>query len=65
MDEFRILCKTEKPDEVGVSETWFKITSSSQVDDLNLYKKDRNDGRSGGGVAIYVNSKLNSYEFID
>jgi hypothetical protein len=32
---------------------------------LNLYKKDRNDGRRGGGVAIYVNSKLNSYEFID
>jgi len=65
MDEFRILCKTENTDVVGVSETWFKITSSSQVDDLNLYKKARNDGRRGGGVAIYVNSKLNSYEFID
>ena len=62
IDELRLLCKTQTPHIVAITETWFKNTSLSQIDGYTLYKKDRNDGRRGGGVAFYVDSSINSYE---
>ena len=65
MDEFRVLCELNKASIAGISETWFKKSSLTNVRGYNLYRKDRADGRRGGGVALYIDEKLTSYEFDD
>jgi hypothetical protein len=62
MDGFKALCDIKKPDIVGITETWFKPDSLPEVNGFNLYRKDRGDGRRGGGVVIYINNQFSSYE---
>ena len=50
LDEFKVVVDTYGPQIVAVSETWFKSISIVNVKGYNLYRKDRGDGRRGGGV---------------
>ena len=60
-----MLCDECKPDLMGITETWFKGTSVVEIKGYSLYRKDRNDGIVGGGVALYVNENIYSYELVD
>ena len=64
-DEFTVVVDTNRPNLIGVSETWFKNVSVVNMNGYNLYRKDRCDGRRGGGVCIYVDNSINSYEISD
>jgi hypothetical protein len=47
---------------MGVTETWYSKTLITGVEILYLYRSDIKYGRVVGGVSIYVNSKITSYE---
>ncbi|XP_065683300.1 uncharacterized protein LOC136096085 [Hydra vulgaris] len=47
---------------IAISETWFRNDSVPNIDGYSLYRKDRQDGRRGGGVAIYITDVFNSHE---
>ncbi|XP_065658850.1 uncharacterized protein LOC136083383 [Hydra vulgaris] len=64
-DEFKLVVATYNPTIISITETWFKLTSLCNLDGYCLYKKDRCDGRRGGGVCIYIDSKIISYELND
>jgi len=53
------------PNLVGVTETWFKNNSIVNVEGYCLYRKDRSNGRRGGGVCLYINNVFDSYELND
>ena len=65
MGEVKLITEVEKPDVFGVTETWFRNSSIVDLVGYNAYRRDRSDGRRGGGVIIYVNQKITSYEPID
>ena len=55
-----------RPDIVGITETWADDTVSDAelgIAGFDLYRKDRGNGRRGGGVALYVKSCLQSTGF--
>ncbi|XP_065639652.1 uncharacterized protein LOC136072374 [Hydra vulgaris] len=47
---------------IAISETWFRNDSVPNIDGYSLYRKDCQDGRRGGGVAIYIVDVFNSHE---
>ena len=65
MNELKLLSELERPHIIAVTETWFKSTSLVGLDGYDMYRKDRADGRRGGGVIIYVNQTITSYEPFD
>lgn len=65
LDEFSVVIETYSPQIVAVSETWFKSISITNVKGYNLYRKDRSDGRRGGGVCLYIDEKIDSFELND
>jgi len=65
LDEFKVVVETYCPKIVAVSETWFKNNSTSIVSGYNLYQRNRNDGRRGGGVCLYIDKTIDSYELND
>ena len=65
LDEFKAVVDTYNPKIIAVSETWFKSNSVVTVPGYKVYRKDRNDGRRGGGVCLFVESSINSYELND
>jgi len=61
IEEFRFLLINSSVDVVCVSETWYVSGVSNMTimcESINLFRSDRS-GR-GGGVAIYINKKLNA-----
>ncbi len=54
-----------KPNIVAVTETWFKHNSVTNIESFCLYRKDRSDGRRGGGVCLYIDNAVDSYELND
>ncbi|XP_065672095.1 uncharacterized protein LOC136089923 [Hydra vulgaris] len=64
-EKFTLEVATYNPTIISITETWFKPTSLCNLDGYCLYKKDRCDGRRGGGVCIYIDSKIISYELND
>ena len=40
-DEFTVVVDTNRPNLIGVSETWFKNVSVVNMNGYNLYRKDR------------------------
>jgi len=65
LDEFKVVVDTYGPQIVAVSETWFKSISIVNVKGYNLYRKDRGDGRRGGGVCLYISESIDSFELSD
>ena len=59
-DEFTVVVETNHPNLIGVTETWFKNVSVTNLNGYNLYRKDRCDGRRGEGVCIYVDNSIDS-----
>ncbi|XP_065642269.1 uncharacterized protein LOC136073907 [Hydra vulgaris] len=47
---------------IAISETWFRNDSVPNIDGYSLYRKNRQDGRRGGGVAIYIADVFSSHE---
>ena len=62
LDEFKVVVNTYSPNLIGVSETWFKSFSIVNVPGYNIYRRDRSDGRRGGGVCLYIDNSIDSYE---
>ena len=63
MDLFHALILTEKPDVIGITETWIHTNTRDfegefEMSGYIMFKKDRLD-REGGGVLLYVRDYLN------
>lgn len=65
IDELKVTLEYFRPNIAGITETWFKSSSIANINGYSLYRKDRSDGRRGGGVALYIENKIASYEFED
>ena len=66
MDLFRALLATEKPEIVGITETWIHTNTRDfegefEIPGYKTFKKDRLD-REGGGVMLYVRGHLDPVE---
>jgi len=62
VDELNLYITEEKPDIVGISETWLHPDiddSEFQFDGYQVFRQDRKTGR-GGGVALLVRNDLNA-----
>ena len=48
---------------IGVTETWGQEWKEAtlEMEHFNSFRKDRTDGRRGGGCIIYVSNELKSY----
>ena len=63
MDEFKIFVYQNKPDIIGIVETWLnedQLDSELEIKDYKFLRKDRkNEFKSqGGGIIIYYKSEL-------
>ncbi|XP_065679813.1 uncharacterized protein LOC136094128 [Hydra vulgaris] len=58
-----VIAETEisSPDIIFITETWWNDTSATIIPGYNLYRRDRMNSR-GGGVCIYVNDLIDSFE---
>lgn len=56
--EFQALVSSTNPQTIGVTETWFNQSSIANLESYNQFRRDRADGRIGGGVVIYVKDSL-------
>ena len=65
LDEFKVVVSTYRPKIIAVSETWFKSISNVNMNGYNVYRRDRNDGRRGGGVCLYIDQSIESFELSD
>ena len=65
LNEFKVVIEQYKPNVISVTETWFKSDSVVNIEGHHLYSKDRSDGRKGGGVCLYIDNSLDSYELND
>ncbi|MEL7079452.1 MAG: endonuclease/exonuclease/phosphatase family protein [Cyanobacteria bacterium J06582_2] len=66
MDLFRSLMVVEKPDIVGISETWIHTKTRDfegeyELKGYRMFKKDRID-KEGGGVLLYIREHLDPIE---
>jgi Endonuclease/Exonuclease/phosphatase family len=52
--------ETKQPHIIMICETWWREESSTAIPGYTLYRQDR--GSRGGGVCIYINDNLNSFE---
>ena len=63
MDSFRALMVVEKPEIVGITESWISTDTTDfegefEISGYKVFKKDR-IGKKGGGVLLYVREWLN------
>jgi hypothetical protein len=62
MEEFKILVEVKKTNIIAITETWFNESSIANLEGFTLYKKDRQNGKRGGGVALFIDNNIVSYE---
>ena len=63
IDEIRFLLFKLDFDVLCFSETWFNESISNEqlcIDEYSIFRKDRMDGKRGGGVCIFV-KKINFF----
>ena len=68
LDELRFLLNKIDLDILCISETWLsQITSDNlvSIDGYTLFRRDRADGRRGGGACIYAKNTLSCIERCD
>ncbi|KAF4514234.1 UNVERIFIED_CONTAM: hypothetical protein B566_EDAN019511 [Ephemera danica] len=61
INELSAICTETTPLIVGITETWLSTDirdSEVHLPGLSIYRKDRTDGRAGGGVAVYLPEDL-------
>lgn len=56
---------TEAPTIIEVTETWFDSNSVAELAGYQLFRSDRPNGRTGGGVCIYVQNGVQAMEPVD
>ena len=57
MDEVKFLTNKLKLDVLCLTETWLTpliVDSSISIDGYSIFRRDRADGRRGGGVCIFT-----------
>lgn len=64
LSEFEIFVLTEKPDILGVTETWLNSNISNNeinIEGYSLFRRDRNSlvKQRGGGISLWVRNELN------
>jgi hypothetical protein len=59
-----VVMNTYHPNLIAVSETWFKSFSIVNVPGYNILRRDRSDGCRGGGVCLYIENSIDSYELL-
>ena len=64
LEELKRIIAEEDVQIVTISETWGQSWKEAvlEINGFNMYKKDREDGRKGGGCIIYISHKLKSYK---
>ena len=66
MDFLRVLFSTQALQILAITESWLNEDVSDHyvnIDDCVIFRDDRNDGRVGGGVAIWTNWNLHATRF--
>lgn len=63
-EELELIAKTDKPDIIFITETWFCESFSPSLSGYESYCHNRKD-RRGGGVCIFINQSFKSYEVQD
>ena len=61
LPQIEILLSGSNLDFLGISETWLNASVSSdilKIEEYDVFRKDRQDGRRGGGVLLYMKSTL-------
>ena len=68
MDEVKFLTNKLKLDVLCLTETWLTpliVDSSISIDGYSIFRRDRADGRRGGGVCIFTKNSLSVNERTD
>ena len=65
MDEFKAVIETYDPGIIAARERWFKSKSIFNISGYHVYRRDRNDGRVGGGVYLFIENSIDSFELND
>ena len=61
LEELQLCAAVEKPNILAITESWGKeeiVDGEISLPGYTLFRKDRKDGRKGGGVLLYVDSRL-------
>ena len=61
-EEIQKILDDNKPHITCITETWLKNKNTLQLNGYEILRKDRDFGRTGGGVAFIVNKHLNYYQ---
>ena len=65
MNEFLNCINVDKPNLIFITETWWTELSLPCIEGYSLFRRDRTNGKRGGGVAIYVSEHITSAEVLD
>ena len=63
MDELKQVIKEKNVQVITITESWGQQWKEAtlEIDGFTMYRKDRNDGRKGGGCIIYISKELKSF----
>ena len=59
-----VAAKNADYDVLMITETWLNETSKADIDGYKCYRQDRANGKTGGGVCIYVRECFQSHAVI-
>ena len=65
LDEFKAVVDTYHPGVIAVSKWWFRSKSIVNIKGYHVNRRDRNDGRVGGGVCLFIENSIDSFELND
>ena len=63
MDELKQVIKEKNIQIITITESWGQPWKEAtlDIDGFTMYRKDRTDGRKGGGCIIYISKELKSF----
>ena len=67
-DELLLLIEEHQIDIIGLTESWSRegiLDGEVCFDGFNLFRRDRSDGRRGGGVMLFVKDNIPSINISD
>ena len=65
LEELQLCAAVEKPNILAITESWGKeeiVDGEISLPGYTLFRRDRKDGRRGGGVLLYLDSRLKVIE---
>ena len=51
-----------RPHIIAITESWFNESSCSHIDGFHQFIRNRNDGQGYGGVALFIDTELETFE---